>query len=101
MTNKPRFSLSIDNDLLGRITDFQKKAHYSRRNDAISALIEVGLESYNNDKNSVNFVEAKKRLDGLRYDSHTRALLNASQDMTAKEIDQMTAFAEFLRSKSK
>ena len=40
-----------------------------------------------------------KYLDRLRNDSHSRALLEATENMTAEQIDQMTAFAEFLRSK--
>lgn len=96
-TKKPRFSMTIDNDTLESITEFQKREHYSRRNDAIAALVRIGLKSYLADASAADNEALRRRLDGLRYDSHTRALLEATKDMTAKDIDQMEAFARFLR----
>lgn len=44
MTDKPRFSLTVTEDMLARIEDFQKKHGLSTRNKAIQRLVEIAIQ---------------------------------------------------------
>ena len=43
-TDKPRFSLTVDEDLLKKIEDFRFEKRYPNRNQATIELIRLGLE---------------------------------------------------------
>lgn len=94
-TNKARFSLSLDDDILERVDAFKAKYRYSTRASAINALIATGLAEYD-DSPSI-----AEKLESIRSDYGNRVLLEARQGLTTNQIDQIASFAEFLRSKSK
>jgi len=92
-TNKPRFSMTLDEDLLHRVDVFRAKYRYSTRASAINALIATGLAEYD-DSPSI-----AEKLESIRSDYGNRVLLEARQGLTTSQIDQLASFAEFLRSK--
>lgn len=59
----------------------------------VDYLLRVSLPPEFNDEEK----SLAKYLDRIRNDSRTRALLDASENMTDDEMEQMTAFARFLR----
>lgn len=44
-TNRPRYTVSVDNDLFQRIEDFRFQRRYQTRSEATVELIRLGLES--------------------------------------------------------
>lgn len=44
-TEKPRFTISLDDDIFAEIDDFQFRNHYPNRNMAINALLIAGLNA--------------------------------------------------------
>lgn len=45
MTEKPRFSITLDDELLDKVEDFRHEKRISTRSQAIVKLIEMGLDS--------------------------------------------------------
>ncbi len=45
-TNKPRYSLTVDDEMFQKIEDFRFNNRFQTRNDATVALIRLGLEAY-------------------------------------------------------
>ena len=50
-TNKPRFSLTVDEELLKEIEDFRFEKRYPNRNQATIELIRLGLEKLKSTEN--------------------------------------------------
>ena len=48
MTEKPRFSITLDDDLLIKVDDFRHDNRISTRSQAIVRLIEMGLDAVEN-----------------------------------------------------
>lgn len=44
-TTKPRFSISLDDEIFNQVEDFRFINRCQTRSEAISALIKIGLES--------------------------------------------------------
>ena len=44
-TNKPRYTVSVDNELFERIEDFRYENRYPTRAEATAELIKLGLQS--------------------------------------------------------
>lgn len=44
-TNKPRYTVSVDNDMFREIENFRFKRHYQTRSEATVELIRLGLEA--------------------------------------------------------
>lgn len=44
-TDKPRYTVSVDNDLFRRIEDFRFENRFQTRSEATVELIRLGLES--------------------------------------------------------
>lgn len=44
-TNKPRFTISVDDDMFQEIEDFRFENRYKTRSEATVELIRLGLES--------------------------------------------------------
>ena len=51
-TNKPRYTVSVDNNLFREIEDFRFDNHYQTRSEATAELIRLGLESIKNETNT-------------------------------------------------
>lgn len=49
-TQKPRYSVSVDNDLFQQIEDFRFEHRYQTRSEATVELIKLGLEYINREK---------------------------------------------------
>lgn len=50
-TDKPRFSLTVDEELLKEIEDFRFEKRYPNRNQATIELIKLGLEKLKSAEN--------------------------------------------------
>ncbi len=50
-TEKPRFSITVDEDMLKQIDDFRFEHRYPNRTQATIELIRLGLETLNNQHN--------------------------------------------------
>ena len=48
-TEKPRFTITLDDDTYKEIDDFQFRNHYPNRNMAINALLQAGLDALKNE----------------------------------------------------
>lgn len=44
-TNKPRYTVSVDNELFSQIEDFRFEHRYQTRSEATAELIRLGLEA--------------------------------------------------------
>lgn len=53
-TNKPRYTVSVDNDMFQKIEDFRFEHRFQTRSEATVELIRLGLE----------FLEKKQQEDG-------------------------------------
>ena len=49
-TNKPRYTVSVDNELFQKIEDFRFKYRYQTRSEATAELIRLGLEALEHDQ---------------------------------------------------
>ena len=49
-TNKPRYTVSVDNDLFRQIEDFRFEHRYQTRSEATVELIRLGLETLKKDQ---------------------------------------------------
>lgn len=49
-TDKPRYSITVDDELFQRIEDFRFENRFQTRNEATVALIKRGLEAIGNEK---------------------------------------------------
>lgn len=43
-TDKPRFSLTLDPDMLAKVLEFKEKNHLSTQNKAVQQLIALGIQ---------------------------------------------------------
>jgi len=49
-TEKPRYTITVDEDLLKQIDDFRFENRYSSRSSATLELIRLGIQKLENDK---------------------------------------------------
>ena len=49
-TNKPRYTVSVDNELFRQIEDFRFEHRYQTRSEATVELIRLGLETLKKDQ---------------------------------------------------
>lgn len=49
-TDRPRYTVSVDNELFKKIEDFRFEGRYQTRSEATVALIKLGLESLKKEK---------------------------------------------------
>ena len=50
-TNRPRYTVSVDNELFQKIEDFRYKRRYQTRSQATVELIRLGLASLEKERN--------------------------------------------------
>lgn len=51
-TNKPRYTVSVDNELFNQIEDFRFEHRYQTRSEATAELIRLGLDALKKEKES-------------------------------------------------
>lgn len=51
-TDKPRYTVSVDDELFQRIEDFRFEHRFQTRSEATVALIKLGLEHLQNEQNA-------------------------------------------------
>lgn len=44
-TDKPRFSISLDEELFKKVEDFRYNNRYPNRNEAVTELLKLGVEA--------------------------------------------------------
>lgn len=54
-TNKPRYTIIVDDDLLDRIEDFRYNERFPSRSEATLVLIEAGLKYFEEGKSAEEF----------------------------------------------
>lgn len=54
-TDKPRYTVSVDNELFQRIEDFRFEHRFQTRSEATVELIRLGLEYLKNQQENENF----------------------------------------------
>ena len=62
-TDKPRYTVSVDNDLFQKIEDFRFERRFQTRSEATVELIRLGLEALEKEGSS-NFVVVRVILNG-------------------------------------
>lgn len=60
-TEKPRYSITVDDDLFQQIEEFRFSKRFQTRNQATLELIRLGLEALNNERK--NDLEKFKKKD--------------------------------------
>ncbi len=56
-TRKPRYSITLNNDLFEQVEEFRFSRRYQTRNEATTELIRLGLEAAKKQENSPASVE--------------------------------------------
>ncbi len=51
-TNRPRYTVSVDNDLFKKIEDFRFENRFQTRSESTVELIRLGLEALKNEDNT-------------------------------------------------
>ena len=51
-TNRPRYTVSVDNELFQKIEDFRYERRYQTRSEATVELIRLGLESLEKERSA-------------------------------------------------
>lgn len=54
-TDKPRFSLTLDPDMLAKVLEFKEKNHLSTQNKAVQQLIALGIQDTKASSDIVTF----------------------------------------------
>lgn len=83
MTNLPRFSLTLDDDLLEKVEQYQSDNGFSTRNKAIVDLIAAGINDINKDE--------EPRLSPLQLD-----LIRATESLSDDDLHSLIFIAKRL-----
>lgn len=59
-TDKPRFTISVDDDLFQQIEDYRFSHRFNTRSEATSALLRLGLYALLNEENTEKEKEENK-----------------------------------------
>lgn len=59
-TNKPRYTVSVDNELFNQIEDFRFEHRYQTRSEATAELIRLGLEALKKEQDTSQHHNIKK-----------------------------------------
>lgn len=59
-TDKPRYTVSVDNELFKQIEDFRFEHRYQTRSEATVELIRLGLETLNQEQDVSLTLKSKK-----------------------------------------
>ncbi len=60
-TDKPRYTVSVDNDLFRQIEDFRFEHRYQTRSEATAELIRLGLEALKREQETSQTQKIKNR----------------------------------------
>ncbi len=101
-TERPRYTVSVDQELFDKIEDYKFKMRYGTRSDATVDLIEKGLSALSSEASSTTkkFPVPAEPETGER-DSNTQALLEAFHRLNKEGQDRLVEFSEMLLSKDK
>lgn len=62
-TDKPRYTVSVDNELFQKIEDFRFERRFQTRSEATVELIRLGLESLQKEQAEKNAANKEQRND--------------------------------------
>lgn len=68
-TNKPRYTVSVDDKMFEEIEDFRFKRRFQTRSEATAELIRLGLEALQNESEQEAQETGDKKGEGQPYDS--------------------------------
>lgn len=82
MTEKPRFSITLDENLFDRLEKYRYEKKFSTRSKAAVHLIEIALDSLDGEPKNELPKDEKLVLDGYRKATYPvrRIILNAAED---------------------
>lgn len=92
-TDKPRFSITLDEPLLERIDAYQLKHSFSTKSRAIQSLLEIGLSDM------VSSEKQKKESPSMPEED--QELLAAVHQLDARDQGKVLGYAESLLSAEK
>ena len=92
-TDKPRFSITLDEPLLKRIDAYQLEHSFSTKSRAIQSLLEIGLNDM------VSSGELKKESPSISEED--QELLGIIHTLDAKDQGKVLGYAESLLSSEK
>ena len=92
-TDKPRFSITLDESLLKRVDSYQIKHSFSTKSRAIQSLLEIGLNDM------VNSGELKKETPSISEEDQD--LINAVHQLDIRDRGRVLGYAESLLSAEK
>ena len=92
-TDKPRFSITLDEPLLKRIDAYQLKHSFSTKSRAIQSLLEIGLNDM------VGSVELKKESPSILEED--LELLTIIHTLDSRDQGKVLGYAESLLSSEK
>ena len=101
-TDKPRFSLTLDPDMLAKVLEFKEKNHLSTQNKAVQQLIALGIQDTQASCEIVTFtlkpdeqalVEDYRELsnEGREYIRQTMAMAKRSYVRKSDRVSDMEA----------
>lgn len=101
-TDKPRFSLTLDPDMLAKVLDYKQKNHLSTQNKAVQQLIALGIQETQEGSGLVSFtlkpdeqalVEDYRLLnkEGREYIRQTMAMAKRSYVRTSDPVPDLEA----------
>jgi hypothetical protein len=105
-TEKPRFTITMDESLFNQIEEFKFNGRYKNQTKAVLALIEKGLSDYEiaNEKESPSMGEPTPEDDGevfrlfnaLNNMLVSAGVIKADEDITAKQADVLIAICRII-----
>lgn len=101
-TDKPRFSLTLDPDMLAKVLEFKEKNHLSTQNKAVQQLIALGIQDTQASCDIVTFtlkpdeqalVEDYRELsnEGREYIRQTMAMAKRSYVRKSDHVSDLEA----------
>lgn len=101
-TDKPRFSLTLDPDMLAKVLDYKERNHLSTQNKAVQQLIALGIQDTQEGAGLVAFtlkpdeqalVEDYRLLnkEGREYIRQTMAMAKRSYVRTSDSVPDLEA----------
>lgn len=96
-TNKPRFSIAIDDDLLKAVDDYKFENRLKSQNQAINDLVRAGLEELNSKKSDLIEIASvsaesdaeavqEETIEAFRDILGRAGLLNENQDISSSDL---------------
>ncbi|MBR0281673.1 MAG: hypothetical protein IJQ81_08790 [Oscillibacter sp.] len=92
MTNKPRFSISLDPELAEKVNEYRFNRRITTQSKAIQRLIKLGFDSMENDGNSASAYETE-------LDNQEHELIRIARELDPSRQELLLQIAEVIAQK--